>query len=246
MKIWVLTAWTSFAVACAIGCGSDDDVGTGVVDAGEPEPDVGTVDAGRPRGLCPEFANPSCSDQQTCVEQSDFNNGQFQEVSTSCTFCRPLSASVCTFGSCELREEFERDLQLVPSGGAQLTVNLGNVEARTTSLVAIALQAETAGGQMLSCDDFRGGDTALLDDGCTNIVEVRIRDGVDGDSQTFSLSRFGGDRDIVYLVYAFEQPEAKGDPIGVYCTRQFTPVDTQGGVFDVPPEADFEVMQELN
>lgn len=243
MRFIALTGFMALLAIGSVACG--DDEGPGSADAGSGL-DAQAPDAERPRSLCPVFDGPSCESQQACVEQSEFNNGEFQTVTESCVFCREFSASVCTFGECELREDLEEAELLVPSGGATLTVNLGGIASETSIIAALALQAETAGGETLDCDAFRTGSQALLDNACVNRVEVRTKD-TDGvsESHTLSFSRFGGDRDIVFVAYAFSQPEAASEPLGVYCTRARVPAEPEGGTFQVPSEPGFELMTDL-
>lgn len=229
--------------ASPLGCGDSNDNGTGL-DAG-PTADASAPDAQIPRSLCPhpDYPNPECGDQAACVTAA---GESFTEVTETCEFCRPFSASVCTFGQCELREDLAEGGLLVPSGGASLTVNLGGLAGASAFLAALALQAETTGGERLTCDGFRDGSQTLIDNDCTNIVETRTTE-VDGvtESHTLSFSRFPGDREILFVAYAFADPDAATAPIGVYCTRQRVPAEPADGTFVVPSEDGFELMTDL-
>lgn len=242
MKFVARTALMALLPLGFAACG-DSESNPGLDAGGGGGLDASTPDAERPRSLCPVFENPSCTTQAACVEQSSFGNGQFTEVSEDCDFCPPFSGTVCTFGECELREDLS-ETDLLFDTGLTAQVPTGGLFARISVLVGIAIQAETAGGEMASCDEVRAGNFDFRN-ACVNIVDVRtVPNG--GGSETFAVTfnRIPADRDTLFVVYGFENPDASEEPIGVYCTKQAVPAPT-GQAFEIDSEPNFAFMQPL-
>lgn len=247
MKLTELSGCLALGALLALAplaCG-DSDSGTGL-DAG-PTADANAPDAQIPRALCPapEYPNPECTSQDDCVAQSEFNMGMFSTVSEPCddNACPEFSASVCTFGQCELREDLAENDGLIETG-ALVQVPTGGLFDSIAVLVGIAVQAETAGGAFGECDQVRAG-SFNLDSQCTNIVDVRtVPNG--GGSETFpvTFNRIPAEREIMFIVYGHANPDASDAPIGVYCTKQMVPEPSAERV-EVDSEPGFGFMQPI-
>jgi hypothetical protein len=190
-------------------------------DAQGNDPDGGPTgpDAGRP-SLCPIEPNPMCTKANDC------NMDNLKP--SNCAACRPYNHAVCARANCEmpellsatdiLAERFDTGTALVP---------------RLRSFAGFIIDAETAGGNLITCADIYGGRVSL-DERCYNILDSlgRGATGAMGTTYPFTFSGFASGRKALLVIYGYEMDGELGDPIGVSCTL-IDPVSPGSGITNV-------------
>ncbi|MEM1024027.1 MAG: hypothetical protein AAGJ19_10110 [Myxococcota bacterium] len=228
----------STLLACSDDGENDGNNGNGssMVDMGDVTMDMGTPMP--PVGVCPDpqaINDPMFMLEDTCTEQSDcfLGNDDFL-TERDCEFCVPFAPlTQCSYYECERTPDANTEDQVI---AANITVTTPQV-ANLSHMVLVAVQQETAGGTRLTCeDDVAPNPTAFaLDNPCYNVLDVDLFEAdnvVAGGGDTFLLqaTRFSNDRDVMFLVYGFDNPRAQGVPIGVYCTEVSFGPDTPEAV----------------
>jgi len=226
-------------IACSDDAGTN---GSGNDGPGTGTPDMGPVtDMGAPMppvGVCPDqqaLNDPMFGLEDTCTETSDcFLGGDDFLTERDCDFCVPFAPrDHCTYYECERTPSANMEDQVT---AANITVTTSQV-SNLSHLVLIAVQQETAGGAILTCEDDVAPDLLGFDftNPCYNILDVDLFEAetvVGGGGDTFLLqsTRFSNDRDVMFLIYGFDNPRAQGDPLGVYCTEYSFGRDTSDGI----------------
>jgi hypothetical protein len=223
-------------VACATGAGPEDAAAPMAMDAAAHEDamasgrdaearDAGPSDTGAPRdadgvpdagaamdasppdtgiGICPLDLNAPCGSASDCADDIP--------APTNCAACQPYNRSVCAPDGCSTPP---------PLTTADTVVYRFAVTAPVVpDLVSIAgfvLSANTAGGQVISCDDVYAGRVDLTTN-CYNLLDTRGAEAIrpQGDL-AMTFTRFASGQPTLFVVYGYRQMRTRGDPIGVSC-----------------------------
>lgn len=206
-------------MACSDDSGeATPDMGMAAPDAMMVEPDTGV------RAKCPLAANnPTCSEISECLRPGDIltrssNCGDFcpgfksEPCGQTGDFC-PLT---CITGQCEILETLENNLNL--------TVDIAALTGTVEYFVLMVLDAETSGGNTITCADVMQAPETFFNDPCYSVTDVRTSDAVGaGGVFLFPFSGLQADRDVIFLVYGFDQPDAEMPPVGLSCTEYTVP-----------------------
>lgn len=238
-----------------LACGDDgNDAGSGTAngpgtaDMGGPGADMGQ--ALPPVGVCPDqqaIDDPMFGLEDTCTQTSECFLGTDDFLTErDCDFCVPFAPRTqCSYYECERTASANREDQVQAANINVTTSQVSNL----SHLVLIAIQQETSGGARLSCEGDVAPDLAGFDftNPCYNILDVDLFQadsvvGGGGDTFLVQSTRFSNDRDVMFLIYAFDNPRAQGDPLGVYCTEYSFGRDTAESISVGNSAASFNTM----
>lgn len=204
--------WCLAAAACS---GSTE---TDAGDAGVVEQDSGPPPDSGVRAKCPIPENsPTCQKPEDC--------GDDGSKPSACAYCVPYNENVCALGACSL-----------PSGAGPHTVRFDTVDVigLIGSFAGLVLDAETTGGETLSCAQVYAG-ALSWDEPCYNVLDVSYARpaGAVGTVYPMLFNGFASGRKVLFIVYAFEMEGAVGSPKAVSCTERqvaegATSVDVEG------------------
>ena len=169
------------------------------------------------RSVCPEPGNFS-NQSPECIGASDCAQ-DLAPLSSECAGCRMYNNAICQLGRCTYPE------LLGPAEGVVVVLSIVGFENSVRSLAGIAVASETSGGLNISCSDVYSMDWGL-DQRCYNWIDSRFRTysgGEPAQAVSFRFGRFPGGRDVLLIVYGFQQDNADGLPIGVSCTEVTIP-----------------------
>lgn len=191
-------------------CSGGDDGGGG--DAGFAPDAMAEPDAGV-RALCPVDPNPACTRASDCMMD--------RNPSSNCAGCVPTNLSLCQLGQCVTPDQLSAGDPI----NFVFTLEAGLLQ-QVRSFAGVTIAAETAGGQLLTCEDVYAGRIDLTN-GCYNLLATRGAGKDDiraGDLFTVTFTRFASGQRSLFVVYGYTQDEQmQSGPIGVSC-----------GAFDVP------------
>lgn len=213
--LWALPALALLtAVACSEDANGIDNGNTN--GTGNGEIDLGPPDLGPPVTLCPTAPyGPECSDQTDCAEY---------QASETCAECPGFNEEFF----CSYDDQTHGGCERVPSSDRQgVVVNVpvtveGTLSSRIEFFVAVAVAAETSGGDSIDCDAFYADPLGFDPNAsCQNVaLSVRVSKS-SADRGSFFLTQFTRIpplRDYLFVIYGFESDDFTAEPIGVYCT----------------------------
>lgn len=217
------------ATAAVVAAGCGDDNNTDGVDAGVQGPDAGFVPPDAGAALCPEGAAAACQTAVDCAPD--------EPAQPLCAGCPAYNHSLCAVGVCRTPDMTEL---LTPGDPVNYVFQMNNsLQTTVLSFVGVVIDAEAAGGQVLTCDDIyeRNLTPTQLMGGCYNLVDTdrRERDPARPDNQfTLTFSRFLGERAVLLVAYGYaEAIELQTNPLGISCMA--TQVGAPGsGMLRVP------------
>ena len=213
-----------FAALLLVAC-SETTTDSGMpmmTDASDAGPTV-FPDAEVTRSLCPQGDNTMCGGNVTCcTDSTDCEDDQTPQ--SNCSGCLPFNHSLCVFGGCQTPSRLEG------TDPINFIFNLrGSLSVDVKTFAGAAINAETAGGMVLTCDDIYGG--ADLSEQCYNIVQTRgaaIARGDDTFIMTFT--RFAAGPKLLFVVYGYAEEDSsmQTKPIGVSCGSSDRPMSGAG------------------
>lgn len=167
-------------------------------DAAEPE------DAGR-TGLCAQEPNPMCMRAADCMDDSS--------RPTNCGGCFAYNKTLCATNACETPA-------LLGNGDIHNVVfQVGILQTELQSFAGHVIDAKTAGGNTITCEDVYAK-TVDLADPCYNILDVRAFREIARQESTYtmSFSAFASGRHVLFVIHGYALQNADGNPIGISCT----------------------------
>ena len=202
--------------AGAVACSGEDVL----PDGGSVNPDAAVVADAGVRALCPVPENsPTCQAASDCDSE--------RAVPSNCVFCaqRQANDAICKLGHCEAPPILDG------SQSMEFNFNAPDLEQDIESFVRVAITAETAGGNEISCDMVLSEQLDLTQQ-CYNVIDVRFNMAGDAVAGAYKLlfSRIPSGQRTLLVVYAFEQEGAMGEPIGVSCAEVDVPVSDPEGM----------------
>ncbi len=178
------------------------------------------VDAGP--ALCGADPQAECMLPQDC--QDDL------PPPSNCEPCRPYNHAICDEGQCV------RPTVLPSEDLYTLVITVAPNVLGIESFATFALSDRTAGGRVLTCEDFLQ-DRVSLDNDCLNILDTRSY-GLPqtGDTYAVSFGRFASQQRTLFLIYGHRGAQPAGERLGVSCTSVDVPAPTGMGPYLISGE----------